>query len=108
MSHVASDIVGIWGIDMGYQANPDEVRISFGPNGSGCINPHADRIEIQWRLEPDGRLSLFYGGGWTGPFTISIAEQDLPLGRFESLVSSSPLLPFGLRQFQRMSHTPAS
>jgi hypothetical protein len=108
MSIAAGDIVGIWGFDTGYQANPDEVRISFAPDGSGSINPHADRIEIEWRLEGDGRLSLFYGGSWTGPFRISIAEHDLPLGRFESLVSSSPLLPFGLGQFQRMSHLPAS
>jgi len=53
MSIAAGDIVGIWGFDTGYQANPDEVRISFAPDGSGCINPHADRIEIQWRLEGD-------------------------------------------------------
>jgi hypothetical protein len=104
----AADFVGIWGFDSGYVDNPNEVRISFGADGTGAINPHADRIDLKWSFQPEAGLRLCIADHWIGPFRISIEQRQLPLGTFTSLVSSGPLLPFGLRQFQRISATPAT
>jgi hypothetical protein len=96
------DLVGTWGFDTGYEVRPDEVRIVFSEDNTGTINPHADAISFEWKYEPDEGLSMFVDSHWYGPFKIQITDRDLPLGRFTSLISSGPLLPFGLKEFQRM------
>jgi hypothetical protein len=96
------DIVGTWGFDTGYQDRPDEVRIRFAGDGTGTINPHADAIDFTWKYEAEEGLSMRVADHWYGAFRIQIIDRDLPLGRFTSLISSGPLLPFGLSEFQKM------
>jgi hypothetical protein len=104
----AEDFVGVWSLDSGYHDNPNEVCISFAPDGTGAINPHADRIDLEWTFERELGLRLCVADHWTGPYRITIEERQLPLGTFTCLVSSGALLPFGLRQFQRISSIPAT
>jgi hypothetical protein len=99
---LTEDIVGTWGFDTGYQDRPDEVRIQFASDGTGTINPHADALAILWKIEDRDHLFMRIAEHCYGPFRIQIVDRDLPLGRFTSLISSGPLLPFGLKEFQRM------
>jgi hypothetical protein len=102
-----SELIGVWGFDHGYRVNPVETRISFAADGSGVILNGSERIPLTWRLEGSG-LEFRVSDRWLGPFRLNIAERQLPLGRFTSLVSEAALLPFGLRQFQRISTTPTT
>ncbi len=97
--------MGIWGLDHGYEKTPHGVCISFAPDGTGVINPHADGIPFGWKLLPEG-LNLQFDELWMGPYPIHIEERKLPLGTFTSIVSRSALLPFGLTEFQLISREP--
>ena len=100
-----ANLVGVWGMDHGYEHNPHGVCISFSPDGTGIINPHADGIPFGWKLSSEG-LSLRFEDLWMGPYPIQIEERKLPLGTFTSIVSRSALLPFGLSEFQLISREP--
>ncbi len=99
---LTEDIVSTWGFDTGYQDRPDEVRIRFASDGTGTINPQADALAFSWKIEDRDRLFMRIEDHYYGPFRIQIVDRDLPLGRFTSLISSGSLLPFSLKEFQRM------
>jgi hypothetical protein len=96
-------LIGVWGFDQGYRVNPNETRITFEAAGSGYVSHGDERMEFQWLFDAPDQLRLsFAEGHWYGPYTVRVERTNLPLGEFTSLISNGSLLPFGLRQFQRV------
>ena len=104
-----NNLIGEWGFDHGYQVPQRETRISFASDGSGLLFSDVERIPFTWRLDDDGLwiCFAFSASHWRGPWRIHLEQRELPLGTFTSLISDYDLVPFGLRQFQRISTNPA-
>ena len=101
----AEQLVGTWGFDHGYRDNPDETRLTFEPGGIGYVSQgNAPRIPFRWRLESTGLGLSFKEDRWYGPYKIRAERTTLPMGEFTTLISSGALVPFGLKNFQRVEN----